>query len=77
MVKEIVKVLIKNRKILNSYLTYNAVIVSIVELKRNGFQFGFFTNLDVTECGKVICYCFEIGYEYSSMNSITILPIAS
>jgi predicted nucleic acid-binding Zn ribbon protein len=63
-VRSINKVLLKNRKILDSILKEDEekATVNKDKLLRLGFQFKYLTHLYTTKAGKTYCYCYDLGY---------------
>ncbi len=61
-VRKINVILRKNRKVLEVLTPSGKAKVHLSQLKKQGFDFGFFTNQYVTRNGNVYYFCYEYGY---------------
>lgn len=60
--RNISRILRKNRKILKKLNPDGKVTVKADKLENKGFNFKYFTNIYKTKTGNVYYFCFEYGY---------------
>ena len=62
-VRNINNILLKNRRILASFLSNNPTAkITREDLLGLGFNFNFYTNSYTTRTGKIYRYCYDCGY---------------
>ncbi|MFM2196291.1 MAG: hypothetical protein RL092_1891 [Bacteroidota bacterium] len=74
-VKKVNLILVKNRSILyelNTRVQENSVITTF-QLKLMGFDFAFFTHQTSDRRGRMLYYCYDLGYQQLSGNKVKIV----
>ncbi|MEM7163074.1 MAG: hypothetical protein AAF487_11620 [Bacteroidota bacterium] len=61
-VRNINRILRKNRKILNYFNQGSRSVAHKDDLLKKGFDFNYFTNIYRTKSGKTYFYCYDQGY---------------
>lgn len=62
LVKTINSTLLKNRKILESFVSEDTAKANREKLLSMGFQFNYITHTYTTRNGKLYSYCYDYGY---------------
>ncbi len=72
-IRNVNRILRKNRKILSELNPNGKNTISKTKLQEQGFNFNFFTNVYRTKAGKVYYFCYEQGYLLHEDNLVTLV----
>ncbi|MEL7122241.1 MAG: hypothetical protein AAFO07_22520 [Bacteroidota bacterium] len=62
-VKRITKLLKQNRQILKHFLEKTGEQVAISDMVNSGFNFKYFTHIELNGAGQSVFYCYDFAYQ--------------